>query len=55
MLQSLITTAVAAVMAVALIISVTALLIAGEDVPSEFIPLLATAFGAAIGSARAAT
>ena len=54
-LSALTTTVVSCILALGLIVSVTVLIASGETVPSEFIPLLAAAFGAAIGSARAAS
>lgn len=51
MLQALTTTITAGVLALALIISMTALLITGVDVPSEMAPTLTVLIGVAIGGA----
>lgn len=51
----LVTTIVSGVLALALIASVTVLLASGQTVPDYLPPLLAVAFGAAVGSARAAS
>ena len=51
MLQSLTTTITAGVLALALIISMTVLLVSGVDVPSEMAPTLTVLIGVAIGGA----
>ena len=53
--QALTTTLVAGALSLALIISISALKIVGEDVPAEYTDLLFVSFGAAITGAAQTT
>ena len=53
-LQALTTSIVAGVLALGLIVSTTALLISGAEVPSEFTPTLVVLVGVAVGGANKA-
>lgn len=49
------TTIVSGLLALAMLVAITVLIVAGQEVPDEFIPFLMLAGGAAIGGARAAS
>ena len=53
--QTLVTTIVAGVLALGMLISITVLLATGVAVPSEFLPALLMLIGVAVGGASKAT
>jgi len=55
MIQSLTTTITAGILALGLIVSMTVLLVSGEDVPGFVEPALAVLIGVAVGGANKAS